>query len=190
VEKAKARSAWRRQCGTISKAEFADGSRLIIDKLRSLDEVKSARVVMAYVPLAAEVDVKPLLEKFVKDGKTVVLPALTGEAGRMDAHEVKNLEKDLAPGRFGLMQPAEGIPIDPRLIDLILVPAVAFDLHGRRLGRGGGYYDRFLAGRATNAFACGVAFDCQVQDVVPVRDHDHPVHMVVTEKRILRFPKT
>ena len=107
----------------------------------------------------------------------------------MDAHTVEDLARDLKPGRFGLAQPENGVPIDPRTIDLIFVPAMAYDEGGHRLGRGGGYYDRFLSGRAPEAFRCGVAFECQVLDHIPYKEHDCSVEALVTEKRLRRFGK-
>ena len=156
-------------------------------KLRKMPELRRARIVMAFAPLADEVDIKPLLEELTSQGKRIVFPALVGGEGRMDAHEVGDFKTGLKPGRFGLLQPVNGIPVDPRRIDFIFVPAVAYNRTGHRLGRGGGYYDRFLAGRATRAFSCGVAFECQVLDEIPLREHDCAVDALVTEKAVRRF---
>jgi len=152
-----------------------------------MPELGSAKIVMAYAPLPDEVDIYPLLGALKREGKTIVFPVLVGEAGRMDAHSIDDFGNDLKPGRFGLFQPVNGIAVDPRKIDFILVPAMAYNECGHRLGRGGGYYDRFLSGRAPQAFRCGVAFEYQVVRSIPVKEHDCPVHALVTEKRVRRF---
>lgn len=189
MEKAKARSAWRRKRREITAEEFAENSQIVIAKLREIPELRRARVVMAFAPLADEVDIKPLLEELKSQGKRIVFPALVGVEGRMDAHEVEDFSRGLRRGRFGVLLPVDGIPVDPRSIDFIFVPAVAYNGTGHRLGRGGGYYDRFLAGRAIKAFRCGVALECQVLESIPVREHDCAVELLVTESRVRRFPR-
>ena len=169
--------------------ERRDHSAEIIRQLAGLSELRRAEVVMAFAPLSDEADIFPLLEDLMAMGKTIVFPVLVGQEGRMDAHRVEDLEKDLKRGKFGIFQPANGVPIDPREIDFMLVPAVAFDDKGHRLGRGGGYYDRFLSARAVNAFTCGVAYECQVHESIPLKEHDCAVEALATEKRIRRFPK-
>lgn len=171
----------------MSAHERQANSRSIMRRLEELPELKDAGVVMAFVPLVDEADIYPLLRALRGRGARIVFPVLVGEEGRMDAHEADDLDSGLKPGRYGLMEPADGVPVDPRKIDLILVPAVAYDTTGHRLGRGGGYYDRFLAGRATNAFTCGVAFECQIHDSIPIKPHDCAVDALVTEKCLRRF---
>ncbi len=171
----------------MSPAELADKSRRVICRLAEMSELAQARVVMAYAPLPDEVDIMPLLDELAKQGKRIVFPALAGDDGRMDAHEVADFREGLRPGRFGLLLPVGGFPVDPREIDFMLVPAVAYNKTGHRLGRGGGYYDRFLAGRATEAFSCGVAFECQVLEEIPLREHDCGVDALVTEEAVRRF---
>ncbi len=164
-------------------------SRLIIQTIESLPELAQARVVMAFASLPDEADLYDLWRRLVEEGKTLVFPVLVGDVGRMDAHIVKDISADLKPGRFGLPEPQNGVPLDPRSINFIFIPAVAYDSSGHRLGRGGGYYDRFLSGRAPGAFRCGVAFECQVLENVPVKAHDCAVDALVTENRLRRFPK-
>lgn len=189
MEKAKARSAWRRRRRGITADEFAEKSEIVIAKLRETPELREARIVMAFAPLADEVDINPLLKELNAQGKRIVFPALAGDVGRMDAHEVEDFSRGLRRGRFGLLLPVNGIQVDPRKIDFIFVPAVAYNETGHRLGRGGGYYDRFLAGRATHAFRCGVALECQVLESIPVREHDCTVDLLVTENGVRRFPQ-
>ena len=104
----------------------------------------------------------------------------------MSAVEIRSLEDDFTPGAFGIREPVgEPWPIDG--IDLIVVPALAYDRRGNRLGKGGGFYDRFLALPSRRGVPCGLGFDEQLLDEVPTDDHDHPIDMVVTDKEVLRF---
>ena len=171
----------------MTSEERSARSHLIVRTLESLPELADARVVMAFASLPDEADLYDLWRRLVQDGKTLVFPVLVGDVGRMDAHTVKDISADLKPGRFGLPEPHNGAPVDPRTIDFIFIPAVAYDGSGHRLGRGGGYYDRFLAGRAPAAFRCGVAFECQVLEHVPVKEHDCAVDALVTENLLRRF---
>ena len=187
MEKTKARIAGREQVALLSSDEKARLSATIVAETDKLPELAAARTVMAFCALQDEADLRPLWRRLIVAGKTVVFPVLGGEPGRMDAAEVTDIERDLHCGRFGIGQPRDGRPVDPREIDLIFIPALAFDLEGNRVGRGGGYYDRFLAGRAPQAFRCGIAFECQVLKTLPVKEHDCIVHALVTEKGIRRF---
>ena len=170
----------------MTSEERAVKSANILRVLNNLDELSQARTIMGFAALVDEVDLAPLWQHIIASGRVLAFPAMTGEDGRMDAKPVGDLERDLEPGRFGILQPVASVPLDPREIDFVFVPALVYDLRGHRLGRGGGYYDRFLAGRAPQAFRCGVGFECQVLPEVPIKDHDCPVQALVTEKGVRR----
>lgn len=187
MEKKKARLAGRREVGNLSDRDKAAKSEAILRELDNLPELARARSIMAFSALCDEAELRPLWQRLIAAGKTVLFPLLVGDAGRMDAVQVTDVAKDLRPGKFGISQPRDGVPVDPRTIDLIFIPALAFDAEGNRVGRGGGYYDRFLAGRAPQAFRCGVAFECQVVRRLPVKEHDCHVHVLVTEKGLRRL---
>ena len=187
MEKAKARSIGREKVARLTPHEKDDKSRTITRRLWNLRELQKARTVMAFASLDDEANLYPLWRDLVEDTRTLVFPVLAGEEGRMDVHRVEALERDLRPGKFGLPEPHDGAPVDPRTIDFMFVPAMAYDFRGHRLGRGGGYYDRFVSGRAPQAFRCGVVFECQVTRSVPVRPHDCLVDALITEKYLRRF---
>ena len=90
-------------------------------------------------------------------------------------------------GSFGIGEPAAGEAWPIEDIDLIVVPAVAYDRRGRRLGRGGGFYDRFLARGGLRARTCGLAFAQQIVQELPAESHDYPVEIVVTDREVLRI---
>jgi len=156
--------------------------------LGGLEEFRSARCVMLYLPTPTEVDTAHLALAAWQDGKTVVMPKVFWGQGHMIPVVCRSLgDEDLSPGKFGIREPADGEPWLLEDIDLVVTPALAFDRRGHRLGRGGGFYDRFLAQPALHATAVGLAFAEQVVDELPINGEDHPVDILVTDKEVLRF---
>ena len=141
-----------------------------------------ATSILFFAPLPDELDIWPLVIAAGKAGKVVALPRFESRTGSYVACQVSRLEKDLQTGRFGIREPAAHCA-DLRLnrLDLILVPGVAFDLLGRRLGRGRGFYDRLL--EAVHGTTCGVAFDGQILSEIPVAPHDVRVNCIITPTR-------
>lgn len=188
MEKTKARIAGRQQVGLLSAEDKAARSAAIIRELDRLPELAGASTIMAFAPLPDEVDLKPLWRRIIASGRVVVFPMLINGDGYMEAAAAVDVDKDLKPGRFGIAQPTGAPFVDAATIDFIFIPAVAFDEAGNRVGRGGGYYDRFLGTRAKRAVRCGVAFECQVLKSLPVKEHDCHVQILVTENGPRRFP--
>ena len=102
---------------------------------------------------------------------------------------IQNPEKDLVPGYYGIPEPdpQKSLRVDPREIDAAVIPGSVFDIHGGRLGYGGGYYDRFLVNDAPQAKRIGLAFEMQVVENVPVQPHDQPLDILITEKRTVNI---
>ena len=143
---------------------------------------QEAGSILFYAPLPQELDLWPLLEKAVAAGKTVALPRFDKVTGAYVAYCVRDSANDLELGRFGIREPkASCTPISLNRLDFILVPGVAFDLHGRRLGRGRGFYDQLLAG--VRGSTCGVAFDEQIVREVPTEPHDVRLNCILTPTR-------
>jgi 5-formyltetrahydrofolate cyclo-ligase len=146
----------------------------------------SARVILLLAPLREEIDVWPLLAETLSAGKKVALPRFDPGTNGYVACEIERLEDDLAPGKFGIREPrAHCPPISPSTVELALVPGVAFDLKGRRLGRGKGFYDRLLA--SVGGRKCGVAFDLQVVEEIPTEPHDVCLDYLLTPTQWLGF---
>lgn len=101
--------------------------------------------------------------------------------------QINSLSDDLTESPLGIREPAQGMPIPLINIDLVIVPGMGFDLHGNRIGRGRGFYDRFLAHRDWGGIACGLALEEQVVEVVPVSEHDRRIQMLVTDAAVRRF---
>jgi 5-formyltetrahydrofolate cyclo-ligase len=143
---------------------------------------KTAQWVLFFAPLAEELDVWPLLREALSAGKRVALPRFVAENRTYEACQIQDPESDLQMGHFGIREPASRCARLPlSRLDLILVPGVAFDLQGRRLGRGKGYYDQLLG--TLRGTTCGVAFDEQVVEEVPVDSHDVRLDCVLTPTR-------
>jgi len=148
---------------------------------------KEAGAVLFYFPRADELDLLPLLEQALAEGRAVALPRFVPETGRYAACQIENLARDCAPGKFGIPEPAARRPIFPlNRLDLTLVPGVGFDPAGHRLGRGGGHYDRLLAEAAGTR--CGVAFDEQMAEEIPAEPHDIALNCIVTPTRWMEIP--
>ncbi len=143
---------------------------------------KQAQSVLFFAPLPEELDVWPLLAKAISLGKAVALPRFVAEEKTYVACEVRHLTRDVRVGYFGIREPAERCaPVSSNRVDLILVPGVAFDLHGRRLGRGKGFYDQLLT--MVRGMTCGVAFDEQVVPEIPIEPHDVELNCLLTPTR-------
>src|SRR5215469_9539505 len=143
---------------------------------------QKARTIFFYAPLPEEVDIWPLLRNSVAAKKTVALPRFDSATGRYVACEIGDLAHDINNGQYGIREPSgHCIAIPPNRLDLILVPGVAFDTHGRRLGRGKGFYDQLLV--SVRGTTCGVAFDEQIVEAVPVEPHDVRLKCILTPTR-------
>lgn len=156
-------------------------------RLTTLGEFLQADVVMLYLSLPDEVQTATIALAAWQMGKTVAAPKISSEHLRILPVEVTSLDTNMTPNRFGVNEPAEAEPVPLEMIDLIVVPALAFDRHGHRLGRGAGFYDRFLSQPECRACTCGLCFHEQVVDQLPNEPHDRQVNMLVTDEETLRF---
>ncbi|HYO10420.1 MAG TPA: 5-formyltetrahydrofolate cyclo-ligase [Tepidisphaeraceae bacterium] len=150
-------------------------------------EFDAARVVMLYLSTATEVDTAPLALKAWQAGKTVVVPKVSWDQRRMLPIEISSLTTGLTSTGPGIREPIAGNPMPSDMIDLVIVPGLGFTNTGYRIGRGMGFYDRFLAQAEFLGLSCGLAFGEQVVDDLPVLDHDVPLSMLATDKGLRRF---
>lgn len=159
-------------------------------RLRAWDLYRDAKAVAAFWPLAGELPLESALQCILDDGKELWLPWLGQERGHMDMARVENLGRDLAAGRWNLREPREALR-GGRLPEgaLVLVPGSVFDLHGGRIGKGGGFYDRWLALRP-DVTAVGTCWDAQVHPGrLPLAPHDIAMHHLLTDLRLVPFPR-
>ncbi len=185
--KASMRRAVDARLRAMSPAARSTGSVAIAGKVRKLDPFRHARTVMLYTPFGVEVDVGPLAVGVLGAGGRVCLPAFDVPTGRMWA---VRLEGDWTPeqwprGRFGVPTSPGAERVEPASIDAVIVPGVAFDAARNRLGRGMGFYDRFLRDTGLEAVSIGVAFEEQMVERVPCEAGDVALHMVITNERCI-----
>ncbi len=159
-------------------------SRRIFERLRQLPRYHAAAVVMFYIDVRSEVRTREALQSELAGQRSIVVPYCDDD--ELTAWRLESWDK-LSPGRFGILEPCAPSrlriehQVDPTTIDVILVPGVAFDARGNRLGSGRGFYDRLLPRLRDDAWRIGLAFDCQMVDEVPADAHDVPMDCVVTE---------
>ncbi|NPV26121.1 MAG: 5-formyltetrahydrofolate cyclo-ligase [Firmicutes bacterium] len=164
-------------------------SEVIIHRLIDLPEFQSAQAVMTYVSFRHEVSTELLIKQALARGKKVFVPVTDWEQKRLVPSRLLNYPDDLTEARYGLREPKKDRrrPGDPDEIDLVVVPAVAFDRQGYRLGYGAGFYDRFLANLKASTLVIGLSFAQQLVATVCPEAHDRPVTMIITEEGILDF---
>lgn len=165
----------------IGASERAAAAEAAAARVLALPEVGAASSVMAFASFGTEIPTDPLVEGLLASARRVLMPLVDGR--RLRAAPIASLS-DLAPGYHGIREPAAPAAVEPAA-DVILVPGVAFDSAGRRLGYGGGFYDEFLA--EARGLRVGYCFDCQIVDAVPAGPGDAAVEIVVTEARVVRI---
>ena len=166
----------------IPTGERAAASAQARSLLKLQAQWQAAQSVLFFAPLPQELDVWPLLSEALSVGKRVALPRFVAEARTYEACPIQDPALDLQIGQFGIREPISRCPrLSSDRLDLILVPGMAFDLRGRRLGRGRGYYDQFL--KRLRGTTCGVAFDQQIVDEIPVAPHDVHLDCILTPTR-------
>lgn len=158
----------------------------IVAALCAREDFRLARTVLLSLAFRSEWETRPLLRTALASGKRVAAPRVNAASRMLEAYAISDPERDLGPGFRGIAEP---LPHCPALaldaIDWVLVPGVAFDTRGRRLGYGGGYYDRLLPLLRDDAHRVAGAFDLQVVDRVPIAPHDRPLDAIMTEARII-----
>lgn len=177
--KSELRRTMRRHLAALPVETRALDSVRIQQAVEASDAWPSASRILGYVPLASEPDLLPVLRAAAASGRTVCVPRWNPVLGSYEA-AVLSSEAKWVTGPYAVPEPPASQPVLPlERLDLIVVPGLAFDRHGWRLGRGRGFYDRLLR-QAVSARRWGVAFDLQLVDSVPNEPHDVNVHIVVT----------
>ena len=160
---------------------------IITDKLLNLDCIKNAKNIMLYLDFNNEVSTDSLIKKLLNLGKIVSSPITLKEERKLIPSQITDLKNGIQYGAYNIREPKpECSPaINIKDLDVIIVPAVAYDKNCYRLGYGGGFYDRFLENLRKDAVTIGIAFDLQIFDEVPKEAHDAQLDYIVTESRIL-----
>ncbi|MFP4235207.1 MAG: 5-formyltetrahydrofolate cyclo-ligase [Nitriliruptoraceae bacterium] len=176
------RAATRAARRSLTDAQRRTGSQRIVERLLALPEVRRAETILLYAALREEVDLAAAVPVLHERGVRTLFPRVR------EAHLELVAATDLLTlklGHRGVREPA-GRPVDPTVVDVAVIPGVAFDPRGRRLGAGGGHYDRLLALLSPGATRIGVGFTCQIVPHVPTEAHDQRVDLVITEGGVHR----
>ena len=168
---------------TLSQEDRVNFSREVTAKFLASTVYKNSEVIMAYLSTAEEIQLNEFISTALDDGKILAVPFI--ERREMQAVRLPNLDA-LEVGTYKILTVKRDIRkiIDAEKIDCVITPGLAFDAKCNRLGKGGGYYDKFLS-RAVNAKKIALAYDCQLVEKVPVAPHDLKVDAVITPTKIL-----
>jgi 5-formyltetrahydrofolate cyclo-ligase len=183
--KAVLRTSMQQRLKAIDQAESEVWAMEIATRL--VDEVipKSARTIMAYLAQGSELNLDPAIALLLEQGRTVAVPEVSETGTEMRPIKLDTLcSSALDVDRFGIRVPHLRHEIDTRDLDVLIIPGVAFDHSGARLGRGGGFYDRFLKSLPDGTMRVGACFSIQLLEQIPTDSHDHPMGLVVTERGI------
>lgn len=189
MTKRELRQELRRRLAAIPPQELLARSARACANLIALPEYRQAEIVMIFLSTPREVDTTQIALDCWSNLKRVLAPKVSWEQRRMLPIEIKSLTSDVQAGLMGIREPVEGLPIPVADIDFVVVPGLAFDEQGNRLGRGRGFYDRFLSHPDFRAVSCALALEEQVVEHVPSDESDARVDLLVTDVRTRRFTR-
>ena len=171
------------------QARAAEGSA-IRERIQALSSFARARCVLVTLPFRSEWDTRPLVDDALRAGKRVVVPRVDREARVLRLHAIGDTHRDIVAGYFGTPEPRPTLPIvEPADVEWVLVPGVAFDAQGRRLGYGAGFFDRLLPSIPDASPKIAGALHVQIVDEVPAGPLDHRVDAIATPTRLLGDPR-
>ena len=173
TDKRQIRRNVRAEIAKLSTDEKSTLSTQIRSTLLHSQEVGNASVVALFISLADEPETGEIIAELTKT-KRVVVPRIEGE--EMDFYEIS---EGVAQGAFGILEPLSTTPVEPSEIDVMVTPGVAFTRNGERLGRGKGFYDKYLSRKGFRAHTIGICYPCQVVDSLPTEPHDKVLDKVV-----------
>jgi 5-formyltetrahydrofolate cyclo-ligase len=179
--KAEQRATCQSRLAEMTPAEHAAASHSICDQLAQAAASITTGAIMGYLPLADEPDIRPFLQLLLNRGQMAGVPRIL-DAQRMDTVTLESLEPErLVRGAHGVLGPLRGTAIPVDNIGMIIVPGMAFDTHGNRLGRGGGYYDRFLSRLPSGIPTIGCCFSCQLLQAVETGPMDVSMSKIIMD---------
>jgi 5-formyltetrahydrofolate cyclo-ligase len=181
--KAVLRDRMRRTRAAIPEADRARLAAQVADRLFTIPEIIEARTVMLFASFGSEIPTASILDRLDAAGVTVLLPFVAD--GELGAARYRPGDPT-TPSPYGPPEPAARVSVDADQIDVVLLPGLAFDRRGRRLGYGGAHYDRYVARLRGSALRVGLAFHQQLLDEVPAGVGDEPVDVVVTDREVIR----
>ena len=181
------RTMVRSRLEQVEPATASNWSEEISARLANEVAALNARSVMAYLATEHELNIDPLIANLLERDIEVAVPGVADQGRSMDAIRLQSLDSsELDVDRFGIRVPRNRRLIDPSDLDVVVVPGLAFDPLGHRLGRGAGFYDFFLKSVSERTTRVGACFSLQLLSAVPTDEHDQRVHLVVTERDLHR----
>ncbi|MFN0136926.1 MAG: 5-formyltetrahydrofolate cyclo-ligase [Phycisphaerae bacterium] len=178
-EKKTLRREIRVRIAALSPTDRERAAEAVARSVVELARTRDARMIAAYLATDGELSLDPCIAALLADGRAIACPVVHWASREMHFEQLHDLH-NARVGEKNIREPTSGEVVPIGDIDLLLVPGVAFDRSGHRLGRGGGFYDRLLADPALRAMRCGVGFECQLFERVPTEQHDQLVQVVVT----------
>ncbi|MEO1278982.1 MAG: 5-formyltetrahydrofolate cyclo-ligase [Planctomycetota bacterium] len=187
-EKSSLRAQMRQAMESLTEEESQRKAEALAERVLAWAPMASARRVMVYLSMVGEAGTGALIERLLEADISVVGPRVDWDARTISPAEIGDVMTDVVEGRLGVPEPAPHAPgVAIETVDVVLVPALAFDLRGFRLGRGAGFYDRFLADTRRRGLSLGYGFEAQVAPRVPTEPHDARLDALATERRLLEF---
>lgn len=160
--------------------EKAKMDTIIFEKLINSDVYNKSKVIFIYVSYRNEVATHRIIEHGLSNNKIICVPQIISLEQGMRSIRINSFD-ELKENKMGILEPLDNtLEVDPKEVDLLLMPGLAFDLQGRRLGYGGGFYDRFLPNCRKDASKIGLCYDFQIVDCVPISPFDEFVDGVIT----------
>lgn len=184
AEKQRLRKSFRLIRDGIGDDVRAAANQAIYEQISGMESYRQARTILLYASFGSEVDTRHLIADCLSRNVRTVLPRVDKKEGKLVLYRILN-GSELRPGQFGIPEPVEddGSLVEPADIDFALIPGVAFDRTGTRIGFGKGFYDRLLAG--CPAVTAGLCFSVQLSENIPCEPHDRRVQLIVTEKGVI-----
>ncbi len=173
----------------LSKRAITEQSHRIAESLINSNMYRQSKNIMLYMATKSEVQTQEIIHSAQKEDKKIFIPLIIRESNEIMPSLIQDFKTELTPGALGIMQPKEEYyrVVQPDILDLVIVPGVAFTRQGQRLGRGGGYYDRFLSRLGQHTVSVGLAFEMQIVEQIPTNEKDMPVDYIITEEGIIQI---
>jgi 5-formyltetrahydrofolate cyclo-ligase len=187
TKKAEIRKSTLARRDGLSKKARAQKSKAILGRLSEFANFLEAKIVLFYMSHKSEVDTKPMIRRAFQLEKIVALPMIDQEKGEIIPYKISDLKKDTQPGYRGIPEPipqrCKQIPVQH--INLAIIPGIAFDERGGRIGYGTGFYDRFIPELDITTRKVALSFECQIVQQIPMEPHDRYTDIIITEDRII-----
>lgn len=174
TDKRNIRKAVRAEIKKLSAEDKATLSSQIFNKIATIKEIENASVIALFTSLPDEPQTDDFIKQLLLQNQHIVVPRIEGED--MNFYDIS---KGVAVGAYNIMEPIATTPIEPREIDAMIVPGVAFTREGARLGRGKGFYDKYLSRSGFRAYTIGVCYPCQIVESLPTEPHDKIIDRVI-----------